>query len=82
MNFFTKETHRRRDQIYGCWGGQGWQNRGKRQGVWDGHVHTAIFKMDSQQGSTVEHRELCSMSCGGLDGEWSLGQNGYMCMYG
>ena len=20
--------------------------------VWDGHVHTAIFKMDSQQGST------------------------------
>ena len=21
------------------------------QGVWDGHVHTAIFKMDSQPGS-------------------------------
>ena len=21
--------------------------------VWDGHVHTAIFKMDSQQGPTV-----------------------------
>ena len=21
--------------------------------VWDGHVHTAIFKMDNQQGPTV-----------------------------
>ena len=30
-------------------------------GVWDGHVHTAIFKMDNQQGPTVQHMELCSM---------------------
>ena len=22
-------------------------------GVWDGHVHTAIFKIDNQQGPTV-----------------------------
>ena len=26
---------------------------GKRQRVWDGHVHTAIFKVDNQQGPTV-----------------------------
>ena len=39
------------------------------QGVWDGHVHTAVFKMDSQQGPIVEHRELCPMSCGSLDGK-------------
>ena len=39
------------------------------QGIWDGHVHTAIFKTDNQQGSTVQHRELCSMVCGSLDGE-------------
>ena len=28
---------------------------GKRDssGVWDGHLHTAIFKMDNQQGPTV-----------------------------
>lgn len=32
------------------------------QGVWDGHVHTAILKMDNQQGSTVQHRELYSVS--------------------
>ena len=41
---------------------------GKRQGVWDGHVHTAIFKMDNEQGPSVEPRELCSMLRGGLDG--------------
>ena len=36
------------------------------QGVWDGHVHTAIFKMDSTQGPTVQHRELCSILCNNL----------------
>ena len=31
-------------QIYGCraWG----KDAGKRQRVWDGHVHTAIFKVN------------------------------------
>ena len=29
------------------------QRAGGRGGVWDGHVHTAIFKMDNQQGPTV-----------------------------
>ena len=28
----------------------------------------AILKMDDQQGPTVQHRELCSMLCGSLDG--------------
>ena len=37
-------------------------------GIWDGQVHTAIFKMSKQQGPTVYHRELCSMSYGNLDG--------------
>jgi len=38
------------------------------QGVWDGHVHTAIFEMDNQQGSIVLYRELCSILCSNLDG--------------
>ena len=38
------------------------------KGVWEGHVHTAIFKKDNQQGPTVQHRELCSMLRGSLDG--------------
>ena len=36
--------------------------------VWDGHEHTATFKMDNQQAPTVEHRELCSMLHDSLDG--------------
>ena len=28
------------------------------QGVWDGHVHTAIFKTDNQQGLTAQHVDL------------------------
>ena len=44
---------------------------GKRDsyGVWNGHVHTAIFKMDNQQGPTAWHRGLCSMLCGSLAGK-------------
>ena len=38
------------------------------QGDWDGHVHTALFKMDNQQGPTTQHRELCSMLCNNLNG--------------
>ena len=36
------------------------------------HVHTAIFKQESQQGPTVYYMELCSMLCGSLDrrGVW------------
>ena len=32
------------------------------------HIHTAIFKMNNQQGLTVQHMELCSMLHGSLDG--------------
>ena len=38
------------------------------QGVWDGHVHTAVLKMDNQQRPAVWHRKLCSVLCGSLDG--------------
>ena len=31
-------------------------------------MHSAIFNMDHQQGPTVQHRELCSMLHGSLDG--------------
>ena len=34
-----------------CWTRE--KDGGKGQGVWDGQVHTAIFKMDNQQGPTV-----------------------------
>ena len=50
-----------------------------RQGVWDGHGHTAIFKMGNQQGPL--YRALLNvMWQPGWEG--SLGENGYTCMYG
>ena len=42
--------------------------------VTDGHVHTATFKMDNQQEPTVQHRELCSMLCGSLEGRGVWGR--------
>ena len=44
------------------------------QGVWDGHVHTALFKMDNREGPTVWHRELCSMLHSSLDGRGVWGR--------
>ena len=42
------------------------------QGVWKGHVHAAVFKLDNQQGSTVQHMEPYSMLCASPDrrGVW------------
>ena len=37
---------------------------------WHQRVHTALFKINDQQGLTVKHRELCSTSCG----SWMRGQ--------
>ena len=50
-------------------------NRGKGTLKADkSNVHTAIFKMDSQQGPTVEHRELCSVLGGRLEGRGVWGR--------
>ena len=35
---------------------------------------TALFKLDNQQGPTVQHRALCSMLCGSLDGRGDWGR--------
>ena len=76
-NYTTELTHKRktkrlRERT------QGYQ-RGRMGGrdnyqAWDGHVHTAIFKMDSQQGPTVQHRELGSILHGSLHGRGVLGR--------
>ena len=58
------------------------QGRGEGivQGVWDGHVHTAVFKMDNQQRPTVQLTELLNvMWQPGWEGH--LGENGDMSMY-
>ena len=51
------------------------------QGDWNGHVHTAVFKMDNQQGPPVQHRDLCSVLCDSLDGRGVWGRmDTCMCM--
>ena len=49
MNLLTKqkETHRLRKQTDGCLGGGGGEWGRDREGVWEGHVHTALFEMDN-----------------------------------
>ena len=63
MNISTKQkqTHRRREQTCGCQGGGGWGRDGV--GVWGQQMQTSIYRMDKQQGPTVQHRELYLISC-------------------
>ena len=56
-------------------GQQGGSLRGRvSQGVWDEHVHTDIYKIDNQQGPTVQHMEFFSMLCGSLEGKGVWGR--------
>ena len=48
--------------------GEDWVG-GDSYGIWNEQVHSSLFKMDNQQGPTVQHREFCSMLCGSLDGK-------------
>ena len=43
-------------------------------------VHTAVFKMDNEQGTTAQLWELCSMFCDSLDGRGAWGRM-EMCIY-
>ena len=62
MNLFTKkkQTHRHREQIYGHQRGK--EGERDKLGVWGQQMQTITFRMDTQQGPTVEHRELYSIS--------------------
>ena len=37
-------------------------------------IHTAVFKMDNQEGPTVQHMELMCKLCGSLDGRGVWGR--------
>ena len=65
MNLLTKQkqTHRHRKQTYGYQRGRGGKDK---LGVWNQQIQTTIYKRDKQQGPTVEHRELYSVSCNNL----------------
>ena len=57
-NELTKQTVRggshslREPKLLTVAGGEGWGGEGS-QGVWGGHVHTAVFKMDNCWANTL-----------------------------
>ena len=57
-----KQTDRHREQTYGCQGGGGWGTN--EVGGWDQQIQTIVYRMDKQQGPTVQHREQYSISYG------------------
>ena len=72
MNLFAKQTHR--TQRMKLWLPEERIGGTDSQGIWDGHKLTAIFKKDNQKSLTVQHRELCLMLCGSLDGKGVQGE--------
>ena len=54
LSMKQKQTHRHRDQTCGYQGGGGRDGLG----VWGQQMQTIIYRMDKQQGPTVEHRKL------------------------
>ena len=63
MNLSVKQKQNQghREQTGGCQGGRGLERVGV--GVWDQQMQTGIHRMDKQEGPTVQHRELYSISC-------------------
>ena len=62
MNLFTKQkqTHRHRKQTYGYQRGN--MGGGINQEFWN-NIYTLVYKVDKQQGPTVQHREPYSIFC-------------------
>ena len=61
LSMKQKQTHRHREQTCGCQEGGVWERDGV--GGWGQQLQTSTYRMDKQQGPTVEHRELYSISC-------------------
>ena len=57
MNLFTKQKKDSQTYKTNLWLPKG-KIGGWGIGVWDQQIHTFIYKIDKQQGPTVQHREL------------------------
>jgi len=49
--------------------GERWEVGRDELGVWDCHMHTAVYGMDGQWVSAVQHRGLYPVFCDGLYGK-------------
>ena len=52
-NLFTKQQQTHRLKRKNLWLPRRWMRGKDSQGIWDGHAHPAMFKMDNQQGYSV-----------------------------
>ena len=68
MSLFTeqKQAHRFKKQTLVAKGGK-WQ--GGINWEFETDTYTTIFKIENQQGPTLQHKELCSVFCNNLNGE-------------
>ena len=63
LSMKQKQTHRHREQTYGCqWGGGG-EGAEWEFGISRCKLLHIFNRMDKQQGHTIEHRELYPISC-------------------
>ena len=61
LSMKQKQTHRHRDQT--CGGqGRGWQGR-DGQGVGDQQMQIITYRVEKQQGPTIQYRKLGSTYC-------------------
>ena len=63
MNF-TKQKQR---MNFGLPGGR--MAGRERLGAWNGHIYSAIFKIDNQHGPTVQGRGCSSVFCNNINGK-------------
>ena len=59
LSMKQKQNHIHREQTGSCQGG--WEMDGL--GVWDQQMQTGIYRMDTQQGPTIQPRKQYLISC-------------------
>ena len=60
LSMKQKQNHGHREQTGGCQGEAGRAEDGP--GVWGQQMQTITYRMDGQEGPTVQHREIQSVS--------------------
>ena len=76
LSMKQKQTHGYREQTCGCQRGGDPGREGL--GVWDQQMQTLTARRDKQQGPTVQHSELYSISCKKTIMEKNMKKNVYM----
>ena len=62
-NLSMKQNQRHKDQTGGCQVGGGWERGGVGGRDQQMPAYIYMYRMNKQQGPTVEHRELYPISC-------------------